>query len=43
MKIDFEESIANLFGNGLLKIKLQNHAMIQLLKDIFIIFFLIKD
>ena len=39
MKVDFEESIANLFGNDLFKIKFQNHAMIQLLKGIFIIFF----
>ena len=40
MKVDFEENIANVFRNGLCKIKLQNHAMIQLLKVIIIIFFL---
>ena len=39
MKVDFWQRTSNLFEGCLLKIKFQNHVVIQLLKGIFIIFF----
>ena len=42
VKVDFKESIANLFVNGLFKIKLHNHEMIHFSKG-FCMFFSYKS